>query len=289
MEAGPAAYDIVCLPAAPRLPAMSPDELRELLERVAAAAARVGELPDEGEAGPPLDTVFQPADARSAGVVADWVTAVAQRWAPQLDLEPRELARVLAQGLVDEPTISAVEVAPSGLLLITVADDARAAIIDVVLAEEETYALPGGRATVVPRPREDGLPAWLGEDRAVRGAQLAHARLRRLMRNAVAAGVQLRPSDRRDGLTHVAERQLLVGLADAPHRLARHEGDREQQVRALTDLGDLGDAWDQPLRPATVDEPVTGLHGARLGLATAAAVVLRNGLTRLGVSAPERM
>lgn len=272
-----------------RIPAMTPEELRRLLQRVAAGAARLGALPDEAEAGPPLDTVFHPASPRSAGVVADWVTAVAQRWGPQLDLEPRELGRVLAQGLVDDPTIAAVEVAPSGLLSITVADDVRAAIIDVVLAEEDTYALPGRTADVVPRAREDGLPEWVGDDPALRAAQLAHARLRRLARNALAAGVELRPSRTRGGLTHVAERQLLVALADTPHRLARHEGDRQQQVRGVTDLAHLADGWDQPLRPATVDEPVTGLHGARLALATAVAVVLRNGLARLGGSAPERM
>ena len=37
------------------------------------------------------------------------------------------------------------------------------------------------------------------------------------------------------------------------------------------------------------DEPVTGVNVARLWLAEATRVVLRNGLALLGVSAPERM
>jgi arginyl-tRNA synthetase len=270
---------------------MTPEALRRLLEQVAATAARVGELPDEAEAGPPAGPIFRPVDAGSAGVVADWVTPVAQRWAPHLDLEPIELGRVLAQRLVAHDSIGAVEVAPSGLLSITLADLDRSAIIDEVLEHAATYGLaPGHR---VPLADLDGhladLPAWLGDDPALRPAQLAHARLHRLTRNAQAAGVEIRPSDRREELGHVAERLLLVALADFPQRMDKHEGDRPQQVRAVTDLAALADGWNQPIRPLTVDEPVKGIHGARRALATAATVVLRNGLVRLGAAAPERM
>ncbi|HEX6054294.1 MAG TPA: DALR anticodon-binding domain-containing protein [Intrasporangium sp.] len=270
---------------------MTPEALRRLLEQVAATAARVGELPDEAEAGPPAGPIFQPVDGRSAGVVADWVTPVAQRWAPELDLEPLELGRVLAQRLVDHRSIDAVEVAPSGLLSLTLADSDRSAIIDVVLEHEATYGLPPGQR--IPIVDVDGhrtdLPTWLGSDPALRPAQLAHARLLRLVRNARAVGVEIRPSDRREDLGHVAERLLLVALADFPQRMDRHEGDRAQQVRAVIDLAARADAWNQPIRPMTVDERVRGVHGARLALAAAAAIVLRNGLTRLGVPAPERM
>lgn len=269
---------------------MTPEALRRLLEQVAAAAARVGELPDEAEAGPPAGPIFQPVDGRAAGVVADWVTPVAQRWAPALDLEPVELGRVLAQRLVEHRSIGAVEVAPSGLLAITLADATRVAIIDEVLDNEATYALPPGESVDDRHldTRSD-LPGWLHDDAALRPVQLAHARLHRLIRNARAAGVERRPTDRREDLGHVAERFLLVALADLPQRLARHEGDRQQQVRALTDLAALADAWQQPLRPHTVDEPIRSIHGARVALAEAAAVVLRNGLVRLGATAPERM
>lgn len=272
---------------------MTPDDLRAALERVAAAAARVGQLPDEAEAGPPAGPVFVPADERASGVIADWVTPVAQRWAPQLGLEPRQLGRALAQGLVDDRDIVAVEVAPSGLLSVTVSDAARAGILAVVAGAPDSYAMPPGLRYDGDRRAEettpDGLPAWLGDDPALRPSQRAHARLARLSRNARAAGVETRPKDRVEELTHVVERRLLVAIADLPQRLARHVGDRQQQVRAVTDLAALADAWQQPLRPEVADEQVKPIHGARLALADAARTVLRNGLVRLGASAPERM
>src|SRR6476659_2646668 len=123
---------------------MTPDQLRALLEEVAAQAARTCDLPDEAEAGPPAGLVFRPAETRAAGVVADWVTPVAQRWAPRLDLGPRDLARVLAQGLTLEKPVAAVEVAPSGLIAITLEDSARADIVPIVLEEQDHYALAAG-------------------------------------------------------------------------------------------------------------------------------------------------
>lgn len=274
-----------------RIAGMTPDALRGLLSQVAAMAARVGELPDEAEAGPPAGPIFWPVDGRAAGVVADWVTPVAQRWGPQLDLEPVELGRVLAQGLIDQGAIAAVEVAPSGLLAITLTDHDRSSIVEAVLTQQATYGLPrapDSGTTRRPSLRPD-VPGWLADDPVLRPAQLAHARLRRLARNARAAGVEIRESDRREDLNHVAERLLLVALADFPQRMARHEGDRQQQVRAVTDLATLADGWGQPLRPLTADERPQGIHGARLALALAGAVVLRNGLVRLGATAPERM
>lgn len=267
---------------------MTPDDLRRVLETVAARAARVGELPDEAEAGPPAGPLFEPTDPRVAGVVADWVTPVAMRWAPRLDLEPRELGRVLAQGLIGEADVSAVEVAPNGLLSLTVSDEARSRIIATVEADDD-YALGATPRLADPDPRSNGVPTWLADDESLRPAQLAQARLARLIRNAEAAGVEARSSDRREDLVHVAERQLLVALADLPQRLAKHEGDRQQQVRAVVELGQFADTWDLPTRPAREGEPTTSQHGARLALARATRTVLRNGLARLGASAPERM
>ena len=264
---------------------MTPQQLRALLEDVAAQAARTGELPDEAQAGPPAGALFRPTDARTAGVIADWVTPVAQRWAPQIDLPPRELARVLAQGLTRQKPVAAVEVAPSGLIAITLEDLARCAIVELVLDDQDTYALGPGRAhrdlTEAPgsRPSDDPLHR----------AQRSHARLCRLIRNAEAAGVERRSPTRLGELTHVAARQLLVAISDLPQRLETHVGDEVQQRRAVTDLAALADAWDHPLRPATVGAPVQSVHGARVVLADAVRIVLRNGLERLGVPAPERM
>ena len=262
---------------------MTPEQLRALLAEVAAQAARTGELPDE--AGPPEGALFRPTDARAAGVVADWVTPVAQRWAPRLDLAPRELARVLAQGLSEQRSVAAVEVAPTGLIALTLDDAARSAIIEVVRDAPDTYACAPGTeyVEVVERAGERGA------DDPLRPAQLAQARLCRLVRNARACGVQVRPSTRFEVLTHVSERHLLVALADLPERLERHRGDLVQQRRAVTELGLLADEWTHPTRPMIAGAPIEPVHGSRLALADAARVVLRNGLGRLGAAAPERM
>ena len=111
---------------------MTPEALRTVLEDVAARAARVGTLPDEAEGGAPAGPIFRPVDGRAAGVVADWVTPVVQRWAPQLDVDVRDLATVLAEGLAEELAVDAVEVAPSGLLAITLSDEARSRIIGTI-------------------------------------------------------------------------------------------------------------------------------------------------------------
>lgn len=265
---------------------MAPEDLRELLTDVAARAARVGELPDEAEAGPPEGPLFRPVDPRDAGVVADWSSPVAVRWAPDLDLEPRELADTLAAGLVEDHRISAVEVAPTGWLAITVSDVARAEVVTAIRADPDRYGVPEG--VVVPDvPSEPG--GSRRPDDPVATIQLSHARQCRLVRNATAAGVEARPADRLEQLTHVSERVLLVTLADVPQRLARHPGDRDRVLAAMLELAARADAWVHPVRPLTLDEPIQSVHGARLALATATRDVLRTGLHLLGASAPERM
>ena len=116
---------------------MTPEQLRALLEQVAAEAARSGQLPGTAAAGLPDGAIFRPTDTRAAGVVADWVTPVAQRWAPRLGLGPRDLARVLAQGLTLQKPVAAVEVAPSGLIAVTLEDAPRSAIVAHVLEHQD--------------------------------------------------------------------------------------------------------------------------------------------------------
>ena len=220
-------------------------------------------------------------------MVADWVTPVAQRWVPLLDtdLAPRALARTLAQGLSEQREIAAVEVAPSGLIAITLDDATRAGIIAIVQGAPETYAVrPGGRyRAVVERP------GWRPLDDPLRAVQQSHARLCRLLRNAAATGVEQRATDRLEVLTHVAERHLLVAVADLPQRLDAHAGDQQASRRALVELGRLADAWDHPTRPTVVGASPEHVHGARMALADTVRIVLRNGLARLGAAAPERM
>jgi arginyl-tRNA synthetase len=266
---------------------MTPEQLRDLLTAVAARAADIGELPEGAEAGPPPGVLFRPAEPRGAGVVADWVTPLAQRWVRQLDtdLEPRALARTLAQGLSERREVAAVEVAPSGLIAITLDDAVRAAIIDVVRDAPATYAArPGGRYRLVLE-----RPGWRALDDPLRAVQRAHARLCRILRNAAAAGVEQRPTDRLEMLNHVTERHLLVAVADLPQRLDAHAGDEHACRQALVELGRLADAWDHPTRPMLVGESPGHVHGARMALADTVRIVLRNGLARLGAAAPERM
>lgn len=265
---------------------MAPEDLRELLTDVAARAARVGELPDEAGGGPPEGALFRPLDPRDAGVIADWSSPVAVRWAPALDLEPRELADILAAGLVDDHRIAAVEVAPSGWLAITVSDAARAEVIPTILAEPDRYAVPEG--TVLPKIVDERPGARAAGD-PVLTVQRAHAGQCRRIRNATAAGVEMRASDRLEQLTHVSERVLLVTLADVPQRLTRQPGNRDRTLAAMLELADRAVSWVHPVRPLILGEPIEPVHGARLALATATRDVLRTGLCLLGASAPERM
>ncbi|MBB2985404.1 DALR anticodon-binding domain-containing protein [Terracoccus luteus] len=272
---------------------MTPERLRALLDDVAAEAVAQDRLPAEAADGAPAGPLFRPVLPRGEGEVADWVTPVAQRWSRALSLTPRELARVLAAGLVARPEVAAVEVAPSGLVTLTVTDEARGQVVAAVLADPTGYARGMPSGAVPPAASPPGSPPTSTPDPSVSDrlapARRAHARLRRLVRNAEAVGVYQRGQGARDRLADVAERLLLVALADLPQRLAAHEGDRARQERALLDLAGLADAWHLPLRPRTVDDPDERVHGVRLGLARAASLVLRNGLHRLGADAPERM
>ena len=260
---------------------MTPEELRDALADAIARAVREGGLPPGAASGPAGGAHFRPADQRSPGVAPDWVTAVAQRWATTLGREPRDVARELARGLGRHPRVEAVEVAPSGLLLLTLTGQGRGAVIDAVLAAPDEWALTPGAHGAPPTEAPGSRPA--GDP--VGRAQVAHARLCRLVRNAEALGVEVRGARGRDELVQGSERRLLVGLADLPRRIAATGGD----VAAVSDLARLADGWRLPVHPPVLGGPVERVHGARLGLARAARLVLRNGLCRLGASAPERM
>ncbi len=256
---------------------MTPVELGDALADAAALAVREGGLPTAARSGPPPGTRFRPTDHRSPGALSDWVTPVALRWAPALGMQPRELARELARGLGRDPRVEAVEVAPSGLLLITLTAPARGAVVDAVLTAPAAWALASGS-----REPPAELPGARSPGDPVRQAQVAHARLCRLVRNAEALGVEVRGTRGREELVEVSERRLLVALADLPQRT-------DALGDAVTDLARLAEDWRAPVHPQVVGASVERVHGARLGLATAARVVLRNGLWRLGAGAPERM
>ena len=123
--------------------------------------------------------------------------------------------------------------------------------------------------------------------------QYAHARTSNVARLAGEDGVR-----REDGfdpslLTHETEAVLLAVLGDFPRVVAQAAQLREPHrvARYLEDLASRFHKWydECRVRPMSAEEEVTDLHRSRLWLNDATRQVLANGLTLLGVSAPERM
>ena len=124
--------------------------------------------------------------------------------------------------------------------------------------------------------------------------QYAYARLSALQRNAAEMGISLGGPDGFDGglLTHERESALLGMLSEFPRVVASAAELREvhRVARYLEQLAAAYHRWYDTCRILPYhDEPVTGVNIARLWLAEATRIVLRNGLALLSVSAPERM
>jgi len=128
-------------------------------------------------------------------------------------------------------------------------------------------------------------------DNPVFYVQYAHARTHQVARNAAASGVD-RSVFAGELLTDETESVLLGALAEFPRIVAQAETLREPHrvARYLEELAASYHRWYDTCRVAPQgDEPVGPLHATRLWLNDATGQVLRNGLTLLGVSAPERM
>ncbi|GAB3283881.1 arginine--tRNA ligase [Sinomonas notoginsengisoli] len=126
--------------------------------------------------------------------------------------------------------------------------------------------------------------------------QYAHARSRGAARNAEAAGVDrtVDGSDAFDAalLTHPTENNLLAHLAAYPSIVAKAAEFREPHrvARHLEAVASAYHSWYDTCRISPQgDEEVTDLNRTRLWLNDATSQVLANGLSLLGVSAPERM
>ncbi len=121
--------------------------------------------------------------------------------------------------------------------------------------------------------------------------QYAHARLSALARNAAELG--LAPDTTHlELLTHDKEGTLLRSIGEFPRVLKTAASLREPHrvCRYLEDLaGDYHRFYDSCRVLPQGDEQPTDLHTARLALCQAARQVIANGLTILGVNAPERM
>ncbi|WP_430295529.1 arginine--tRNA ligase [Sinomonas sp. B1-1] len=126
--------------------------------------------------------------------------------------------------------------------------------------------------------------------------QYAHARSRGAARNAEAAGVH-RTVDGADAfdaalLDHPTENELLAHLAAYPSIVGKAAEFREPHrvARHLETIASAYHSWYDNCRIAPQgDDEVTDLNRTRLWLNDATSQVLANGLSLLGVSAPERM
>ncbi|AXH96140.1 arginine--tRNA ligase [Ornithinimicrobium avium] len=130
-------------------------------------------------------------------------------------------------------------------------------------------------------------------DNPVYYVQYAHARTCNVARLAGEDGVL-----REDGfdpslLQHETEATLLATLGDFPRVVSQAAQLREPHrvARYLEELASDFHKWydECRVRPLSADEEITDLHRSRLWLNDATRQVLANGLTLLGVSAPERM
>ena len=128
-------------------------------------------------------------------------------------------------------------------------------------------------------------------DNPVFYVQYAHARTKQVAVNAASLGVDDSTFEP-ELLTHEAEAELLAKLAELP-RVAASAAEFLEPHRVARYLEEVAGSYHRwydncrvtPLSGAAV-EPI---HRTRLWLNNAAGIVLQNGLTLLGVSAPERM
>jgi arginyl-tRNA synthetase len=120
--------------------------------------------------------------------------------------------------------------------------------------------------------------------------QYAHARTANVIKNAAAVGITL-DVFRPELLEHPSETVLLTALADFPRVVAQAGllDEPHRVARYLEELAGYFHRWYDNCRVVPQgDEPITDLNRTRLWLDAATKTVLANGLTLLGVSAPDR-
>ena len=127
-------------------------------------------------------------------------------------------------------------------------------------------------------------------DNPVYYVQYAHARVASLLKKMVAEGFSLTPASSSDlcTLTETAEQGLLVSLSRYPEVIHLAAANRTPQrvAQYLRDLSASFHSYYNAHRVLVSDE---SLRNARVALARGVQQVLHNGLTLLGVSAPESM
>ncbi|MFM7889230.1 MAG: arginine--tRNA ligase [Actinomycetota bacterium] len=130
-------------------------------------------------------------------------------------------------------------------------------------------------------------------DNPVYYVQYAHARIAALLRNASELGVKV-GIDNYDPelLTHERERELLGGLAQFPEVISSAAELRQPHrvARYIEELATLYHGFYNDCRVLPMgEEKPSAIHATRATLCEATRQTIFNGLTLLGVSAPERM
>ena len=80
-----------------------------------------------------------PIERSRDGSHGDYATPVAMGLARQARRNPREIAELIVSRLADSPEIAAVEVAGPGFINFTIAEAARASLVDQILAAGEAF------------------------------------------------------------------------------------------------------------------------------------------------------
>ena len=126
-------------------------------------------------------------------------------------------------------------------------------------------------------------------DNPVYYLQYAHARICSVQRECADQGIAANPeSARLERLENAHELALIKQLSLFPERVEAAASRREphQVVNYLRDLANQFHSWYNAHKFIVEDAE---LRDARIALALAVGQVLRNGLTLMGVSAPEKM
>ena len=128
-------------------------------------------------------------------------------------------------------------------------------------------------------------------DNPVYYVQYAHARIAALLRNAEELGIKVGPFNTSE-LTHEREVELLGALSDFPIvvNTAAELREAHRIARYLEELAGVYHRFYADCRVLPMgNETLNDVHVARINLCAATRQVLDNGLSLLGVSAPERM
>jgi arginyl-tRNA synthetase len=130
-------------------------------------------------------------------------------------------------------------------------------------------------------------------DNPVYYVQYAHARIAALLRNASELGVKVGIENYDpELLTHERERELLGGLAQFPEVISSAAELRQPHrvARYIEELATLYHGFYNDCRVLPMgEEKPSAIHATRATLCEAVRQTIFNGLTLLGVSAPERM